>query len=99
MTMAFTTRPTLTIRTFYVIYSTKHYGHNGVYNTVPSDPLSGSSETVPLRCGQIIASAQGYDLHDPAIVLFRQAGFIGNSQQYRSTQDDLTQAKYTFDVE
>ena len=78
-------------KSFYVIYSAKHYGYGEVKN-VPADPLSGSSETVSLESGGAIESAQGYDLHDPAIALFRQAGLIGNSQQYRSTEDDLTQA-------
>ena len=74
-------------RSFY--NSEKHYATNytGQSTLVPPDPLSGSSETVQLKYDA--ASAQGYDLHDPAIYLFEHATFMGTSIEVRGDEKDL----------
>ena len=79
-------------KSFYVVYGKQHYGTAEGMATpaalVPSDPSSGSSETI--NTSFTIESAQGFDVRDPSIVLFEHPNYTGNARQYRSTQRNIT---------
>lgn len=60
---------------------------------MPKHTLSGSSE--PVEFEQDVESAQGFDLHDPGIILFEFVNTFGNAVQYRSSEPDLSEAFVT----
>ncbi len=80
-------------KSFYVVYDRQHYGTAEDVTKaalVPLDPLSGSSETV--CTGFDIASAQGFDVRVPSIVLFEHPNYTGNARQYRSDQNNIAES-------
>ena len=87
-------------KSFYVVYDKEHFGTSEGGATkaqlVPPDPLGGDlSQTVTTSFN--IASAQGFDIRDPAIVLFEHPSYTGNSRQYRSSQRDVSRSFPTGD--
>ena len=76
---------------FYIVYDKVNYGldHGDVTKSVcvPSDPLSGSSNTVDLPFPA--KSAQGFDCIR-GIVLFQYKGYVGNSQFFHTSCGDTT---------
>ena len=79
-------------KSFYVVYDKKLYGtKEGVAtqsSVVPPDAASGSSETV--RTSFDIASAQGFDIRAPGIILFEHPNYIGNARQYHESNEVIT---------
>lgn len=79
-------------KSFYVVYDQKNYGIDSPATVkaalVPRDPLSGSDETVTIKFDA--ASAQGYDLRSPGIILFESPNYIGNSKQFRASKKNVT---------
>lgn len=79
-------------KSFYVVYDKVHYGTSQGSATksalVPSDPSSGSCETVTTNFP--IVSCQGFDVRDPSIYLFEHPQFIGNAMQYRVSKRNIT---------
>ncbi len=81
-----------TPKTVYVVYDKKLYGtKEGVATkccVVPANAASGSSETAQTSFD--IASAQGFDIRAPGIILFEHPNYIGNARQYRSSVKNIT---------
>ena len=79
-------------KSFYVVYDKTDYGQSeGVATTatlVPSDPLSGASGPT-INLSYSVASAQGFDLKSPGIILFEHPNYIGNAKQFTSSKRDL----------
>ena len=80
------------IKTFYVVYSEETYGSagsgTGSAALVPSDPVSGSSDTVQTSFS--IRSAQGFDLNTPGLVMFQHNHYLGYGQSFRSNDANIT---------
>lgn len=74
---------------FYVVYDKKDFARSSpvVGTLVPSEPLSGKTETITLA--KPVASAQGFDLSSTGIVLFEHPNYAGNGLKYRGSQKDL----------
>ena len=82
-------------KSFYVVYDKEHYGTSQGSATqahlVPPDPL-GSDLSQTVTTSFDIASTQGFDIRDPAIILFEHPNYIGNARQYRSSQRDVSRS-------
>ena len=78
------------LRSFYVLYSQPGYIHtgNGTSYLVPPDPLSYSKDSIPIT--EPIRSAQGFNLHNPGIVLFEHPEYKGNAVQFFQDSPDIT---------
>lgn len=78
------------IKSFYIVYGVEDYSPNGGGPSalVPPEPLNDMNQSVNTTF--VIRSAKGYDMQSPGIVLFQHPSFCGPSEQYRSTQPDIT---------
>ena len=83
---------TSNLKSFYIVYDQKNYGEAVGQSTkaclVPPAPMSGSCE--PVTTSFDIASAQGFDIRAPGIILFEHPNFVGNSRQYRNSNRNIT---------
>ena len=68
-------------KSFYVVYDKEHYGTSHMQGVatqallVPPDPL-GSNLSQTVTTSFDIASTQGFDIRDPAIILFEHPNYI-----------------------
>ena len=82
------------IKTFYVVYSAEVYGSKGSgtgsASFVPSDPVSGSCDTIQTPFS--IQSAQGFDLNTPGLVMFQHENSLGYGVEFRCNDPNITES-------
>ena len=80
------------MKTFYVVYSAETFGSvgegTGVAYLVPSNPVSGSSDSIKTDFN--ILSAQGFDRNTPGLVMFQHYKYLGYGQEFRSNDANIT---------